>query len=157
MKTIAISALAALILYSPASARDHANRNFDRSEHRGGSEHHDDRGFHRFDHRHGFDGHRHFFFNGGFYYPFYSGFYGEAYPFYGDDFYVYRGREVYHHRASIEIAVEEALAERGYYRGEIDGIIGPRARTAIRSYQHDHGLPITGRIDRNLFHSLDVG
>ena len=40
-----------------------------------------------------------------------------------------------------------ALREEGYYRGEIDGLIGPETRDALAAYQRDHGLVITSAVD----------
>ena len=56
--------------------------------------------------------------------------------------------------SSVELDVQRALARRGYYGGVIDGDIGPRSRAAIRTYQVDKGLPVTGRIDGALLRSL---
>jgi peptidoglycan hydrolase-like protein with peptidoglycan-binding domain len=50
--------------------------------------------------------------------------------------------------------VQLALADRGYYRGRIDGIMGPQTRSAIRAFQRNNGLPVTGRLDRRLFARL---
>ena len=64
-----------------------------------------------------------------------------------------------HHRHSDEslpVAVQRRLAHLGYYHGAIDGEIGPHSRRAIRRYQADHGLPVTGDIDRPLIHSLKL-
>ena len=40
--------------------------------------------------------------------------------------------------------IQAALAQRGYYRGPIDGVWGPETRNAIRSFQAHRGLPVTG-------------
>jgi peptidoglycan hydrolase-like protein with peptidoglycan-binding domain len=52
------------------------------------------------------------------------------------------------------VGVQSALAARGYYRGAIDGIFGPRTRDAIISYQTDRGFAPTGRIDGTLLRDL---
>jgi hypothetical protein len=71
-------------------------------------------------------------------------------PVYYDDYgTAYRGR-------SIEAEVQIALAKRGYYRGPIDGDIGPGSRAAIRAWQVDRGLRVTGWIDRDLLRSLKL-
>jgi hypothetical protein len=57
----------------------------------------------------------------------------------------------------LAVDVQRALARRGYYRGPIDGDIGPGTRAAIRSYQYEHGLEVTARIDTALLRSLRVG
>jgi hypothetical protein len=48
------------------------------------------------------------------------------------------------------------LARLGYYRGPIDGDFGPMTNRAIRNYQADYGLPITGRLDSRTRASLGV-
>jgi hypothetical protein len=57
---------------------------------------------------------------------------------------------------STDYAVQRALARRGYYRGPIDGAIGPMSRRAIARYQDDHGLPVTGTITSSLLRSLGI-
>jgi hypothetical protein len=52
------------------------------------------------------------------------------------------------------IAVQQALADLGYYNGPIDGMIGPGTRAAIENYQADNGLAPTGQINNPLMQSL---
>jgi hypothetical protein len=54
------------------------------------------------------------------------------------------------------MSVQSALREAGYYNGPIDGAISRRCRAAIRAYQRDYNLPVTGRIDPPLLRSLDL-
>jgi Putative peptidoglycan binding domain len=56
----------------------------------------------------------------------------------------------------LAVDVQRELRRRGYYRGSIDGDVGPGTRNAIANYQDDRGLPVTGRIDRNLLRSLGI-
>ncbi len=65
----------------------------------------------------------------------------------------YDGRPAYSGR-SVEIDVQRGLARRGYYRGPIDGDIGPGSLAAIRAFQYDNGFAPTGRIDRGLVSAL---
>ena len=44
-------------------------------------------------------------------------------------------------------AVQEALTERGFEPGKIDGAMGSRTRRALRKFQSSVGLPPTGEID----------
>ena len=72
---------------------------------------------------------------------------------------VYYGRQSYDDRPSyssqsVEIDVQRGLARRGYYRGPIDGDIGPGSRASIRAFQSDNGFAPTGRIDRGLLEAL---
>jgi len=50
--------------------------------------------------------------------------------------------------------VQAVLARRGYYHGAIDGSMGPATRSALRQYQQNHGLPVTGRIDWPVLEAL---
>ncbi len=57
---------------------------------------------------------------------------------------------------ALAVDVQRSLARRGFYRGQIDGDVGPGTRAAIRSYQYDRGLTVTGRIDGALVRSLGL-
>jgi len=69
-------------------------------------------------------------------------------------------REYYSHGSytgnSTGVAVQNALARSGYYRGSIDGQIGPQSRQAIANYQQAQGLRVTGNINTTLLRSLGV-
>ncbi|MEX2648578.1 MAG: peptidoglycan-binding protein [Alphaproteobacteria bacterium] len=52
------------------------------------------------------------------------------------------------------VTVQEALVAKGYRPGPIDGIAGRRTREAIRRYQNDHGLPVTGVVSQALVNHL---
>jgi Putative peptidoglycan binding domain len=52
--------------------------------------------------------------------------------------------------------VQAALARKGYYRGAIDGSLGPTTRNALRQYQRNHGLDVTGRVDRPVIAALGL-
>ena len=56
----------------------------------------------------------------------------------------------------LAVDVQRALTRRGYYRGGIDGDVGPGTRAAIRAYQYQRGLEVTGRIDGTLLRSLGI-
>ena len=66
----------------------------------------------------------------------------------------YSYRENSSYGEDLAVDVQRALARRGFYRGEIDGDVGPGTRAAIRSYQYRHNLTVTGRIDGALLRSL---
>jgi hypothetical protein len=57
---------------------------------------------------------------------------------------------------NTEAAVQQALAQAGYYQGSIDGQIGPQSRRAISRYQQDRGLPVSGSITQSLLRSLGL-
>ena len=68
---------------------------------------------------------------------------------------IYRASRYYEgNGTSLEADVQHALKRRGYYSGSVDGDIGPRSRAAIREFQADHGLPVTGHLDGPLLRSL---
>jgi hypothetical protein len=89
------------------------------------------------------------YYGGGGYYN--SGYYGGGYygargyssPGYGS----YSYGSGYGHQSSVA-RLQQQLARAGYYRGSIDGIMGPRTRYALRAYQHDHGAGTYGMTDR---------
>lgn len=62
----------------------------------------------------------------------------------------------YYNTRSLEADVQSALRRQGYYYGPVDGDIGPGTRSAIRNYQIDRRLPVTGRIDTYLIRSLGL-
>ena len=42
---------------------------------------------------------------------------------------------------------QQALKERGHYDGSVDGISGPKTRSAIAAFQKAEDLPATGQLD----------
>ena len=40
--------------------------------------------------------------------------------------------------------IQKALKEAGYYQGTVDGVVGPKTRAAIRSFQEAKGLKVDG-------------
>jgi Putative peptidoglycan binding domain len=111
-------------------------------------------------HHHHFDGDR-FFFAGSFGFPFwglgYPGWgYGYGYPYYPGSYYgagyytpgYYPGYSGYYsggsygysNRRSQVAQIQRRLRAAGYYRGSIDGVMGPRTRSALRAYQRDRGM-----------------
>jgi hypothetical protein len=57
---------------------------------------------------------------------------------------------------SIAADVQQSLASRGYYDGQIDGIAGDATREAITDFQRDNRLPVTGYITRSLLRALGL-
>ena len=105
-----------------------------------------------FRHHHGTS----FVFFGGYpfypYYPYWNG-YWDSYPY---GYYYYGGRPAYGYDDSLVAEVQRRLGEQGYYNGAIDGVVGPRTRSAIRAYERRHGLRVDGVIDRQLLGYLRV-
>ncbi len=54
------------------------------------------------------------------------------------------------------IQIQQALQNAGYYRGNLDGKIGPQTRDAIKSFQRDQGLNIDGVVGRQTWTKLKV-
>jgi hypothetical protein len=89
-------------------------------------------------------------------YPYYEDYANYYYPDNSD----YRGRRAYSDEratVNIEVLVQSALARRGYYGGPVDGVVGSGTRSAIRQFQYDNGLPVTGQIDGQLAQALKIG
>jgi hypothetical protein len=119
------------------------------------------------DHEH----HRHDRFSFGFFPYWYPGwgYYDYGYPYYAYDYpdyyypdngYYYPDNGYYSDQngsANVPALVQQSLARRGYYAGGVDGVIGPETRSAIREFQRDNGLPVTGRIDSQLMQALKLG
>src|SRR5437868_8353810 len=75
----------------------------------------------------------------GYGYGYDSGYYGNGGGYYGNGYYgtSYYGGYGYNGNRSGVARLQQQLARAGYYRGAIDGIMGPRTRYALRAYQHD--------------------
>jgi hypothetical protein len=69
--------------------------------------------------------------------------------------YAYR-RYSYAPRNGNAISVQQALARLGYYRGRIDGSIGPGTREAIMRFERRNGMPVTGVISDRLLRALNM-
>jgi hypothetical protein len=107
---------------------------------------------------------------GGYYsgYPYYGSSYYGGYPYsygypYGYNTYYYSSNYPSYNRYSyrdyndaVVVRVQERLARSGYYRGPIDGVIGPRTQYAIRAYERSHGLPADGVIDHRLLRTMGL-
>ena len=53
--------------------------------------------------------------------------------------------------------VQQRLREEGLYRGRIDGKLGPRTKTALRSFQKKNGLPASASLDQRTMEALQGG
>jgi hypothetical protein len=106
----------------------------------------------------------------GYSYPYRSYGYGYGYPYsygpsvsfgfgspYSYGYYGYNrpGYNTYAN-GSIVIQVQSRLARAGYYRGVIDGVMGPRTHYAILAYERDHGLRVDGNINGQLLRNLGL-
>jgi len=57
--------------------------------------------------------------------------------------------QAHHHSDSALQSAQQQLKDDGYYRGDVDGVDGPATRSAIRHYQKDKNLAVTGQLDRD--------
>jgi len=53
--------------------------------------------------------------------------------------------------------VQATLQQMGYYKGEVDGLLGPLTREALIGYQNDQGLTATAVMDQPTLDSLGMG
>jgi hypothetical protein len=94
-----------------------------------------------------------YFFNSGYWYPAWG--YEPSAAYYAYDGPIYVG-----HRAEppdrVIADVQAELQQMGYYTGEVDGLLGPLTRQALRDYQADHGLMVTEVIDEPTLDALQL-
>src|SRR5437868_5718339 len=98
---------------------------------------------------------------GGGYYYWNNGYW---YPAWGYDsgaqYYAYDGPIYVGHRAEppdrVIADVQAELQQMGYYKGEVDGLLGPMTREALTAYQADQGLATTAAIDEPTLDSLGM-
>jgi hypothetical protein len=93
------------------------------------------------------------------YYPYSYGYYPYDYGYYPYDYsygYYSYNRPGYAYNGSVVSQVQSRLARAGYYRGPIDGIMGPGTRYAIRAYERDHGLRVDGVISGSLLRNMGL-
>ena len=95
-----------------------------------------------------------YFWNNGYWYPAWG--YDSSAEYYAYDGPIYVG-----HRAEppdrVIADVQAELQQMGYYRGEVDGLLGPLTREALTAYQADQGLTTTAAIDQPTLDSLGMG
>jgi hypothetical protein len=148
--------------------RNHVSARYSANWHRNWDRHHD----------HFFHGRRFVFIDGfwcgfdaGFYpwwpwwdYPYNYYGYGYGYPYqYGydpgyEDSGAYNDQNSYSDQFgdSNVAAAQQALAQQGYYRGQIDGVFGQETRAAIAEYQSNHGLRVTGALTPDTLQALGL-
>jgi hypothetical protein len=92
------------------------------------------------------------------YWPYsYYGYYPYSYSYYGDYHpysYSYYSGPAY--GDNVVAAVQQRLAELGYYHGVIDGIVGPQTRAAISAYEATHNLVVDGTISGPLLDRMGL-
>ncbi|WP_200347347.1 peptidoglycan-binding domain-containing protein, partial [Halochromatium glycolicum] len=53
-------------------------------------------------------------------------------------------------------ALQAASRAQGFNPGPIDGLLGPRTTAAIKDFQRDRGLRVTGKLDAELAQQLGI-
>jgi len=59
-------------------------------------------------------------------------------------------------KGAIVSEVQSELAELGYYRGAIDGVVGDETQAALARYQEDRDLSVTGTLTAATLQSLGL-
>ena len=95
-----------------------------------------------------------YYWNNNYWYPAWG--YNDAHQYYAYDGPIYVG-----HRAEpldrVIADVQAVLQDMGYYKGEVDGLLGPLTRQALTSYQEEQGLAMTAAIDEPTLDALGMG
>jgi hypothetical protein len=94
-----------------------------------------------------------YFWNSGYWYPAWGYDPGVAYYPYDGPIYVGRAAQP---PDKVIADVQSELQDMGYYEGEVDGLLGPLTRQALRDYQADHGLAVTEAIDEPTLDALQL-
>lgn len=94
-----------------------------------------------------------YFWSGGYWYPAWGYDNGAAYYPYDGPIYSGPGARPFD---QVVADVQAVLQEQGYYRGEVDGLLGPLTRQALAEYQSSHGLYVTETIDRPTLDSIGL-
>ena len=93
-----------------------------------------------------------YFWNAGYWYPAWGYDSARAYYPYNGPIYGYNNLPP----DQVIANVQSTLQAQGYYRGAIDGTLGPVTRAALASYQRDHSLYATAAIDEPTLKSLGM-
>jgi len=88
-------------------------------------------------------------------YNYYPDYYDQSGYGYGGEYYDQNGYAD-QSTSSIVAAAQERLAREGYYRGEIDGVVGPETRRAVARYQGNHGLRVNGNLTPDTLAALGL-
>jgi Putative peptidoglycan binding domain len=94
-----------------------------------------------------------YYWNNGYWYPAWG--YSPAAEYYAYDGPIYVGQRA-EPPDQVIADVQAELQEMGYYRGEVDGLLGPLTREALTAYQADQGLATTAAIDEPTLDSLGL-
>jgi hypothetical protein len=95
-----------------------------------------------------------YYFNNGYWYPAWG--YNSTNEYYAYDAPIYAGKHA-EPPDKVIADVQAVLQEMGYYKGEVDGLLGPLTREALTGYQTDQGMTVTAVIDEPTLDALGMG
>jgi hypothetical protein len=95
-----------------------------------------------------------YYWNAGYWYPAWG--YDQTATYYPYDGPIYVGKSA---RPFDQIVadVQTILQEQGLYKGDVDGLVGPKTQEALAAYQTAQGLPPTAALDQPTLDSLGLG
>jgi Putative peptidoglycan binding domain len=94
-----------------------------------------------------------YFLNNGYWYPAWG--YNSSAQYYAYDGPIYVGQRA-EPPDKVIADVQAELQQMGYYKGEVDGLLGPMTQEALAAYQADQGLTQTAAIDEPTLQSLEM-
>src|SRR5512140_2061423 len=94
-----------------------------------------------------------YFWNAGYWYPAWG--YSPSAQYYAYDGPIYVGHSA-EPPDKVIADVQGVLQQMGYYKGDVDGLLGPLTREALTAYQADQGLTQTAAIDEPTLDSLGM-
>jgi hypothetical protein len=94
-----------------------------------------------------------YFFNNGYWFPAWG--YSPSAQYYAYDGPIYVGQHA-EPPDKVIADVQAVLQQMGYYKGEVDGLLGPMTREALTGYQADQGLTQTSAIDEPTLDALGM-
>ena len=94
-----------------------------------------------------------YYWNNGYWYPAWG--YSPSAQYYAYDGPIYVGHSA-EPPDKVIADVQGVLQQRGYYKGEVDGLLGPLTREALSAYQADNGLTQTAAIDEPTLDALGM-
>jgi putative peptidoglycan binding protein len=94
-----------------------------------------------------------YYWNNGYWYPAWG--YSPSAQYYAYDGPIYVGQHA-EPPDKVIADVQAVLQQMGYYRGEVDGLLGPMTREALAAYQADQGLATTAAIDEPTLDALGM-
>jgi hypothetical protein len=94
-----------------------------------------------------------YYFNSGYWYPAWG--YNPSSEYYAYDGPIYVGQHA-EPPDRVIADVQAVLQQMGYYKGEVDGLLGPMSREALAAYQADQGLTATAAIDEPTLDALGM-